>query len=137
MPTSDKKPGATKMPTDVWPQRGVFADLIRDYLKKTGSRQADFAEKVGTTTGTLRQWLYNSRRKPDIKNLILVSSLLGCPITTFIDNPSENIPGIPVGKTEEERVMVRRMAEDLSGMSSRQRHSALEVWASLVRAIKC
>ena len=103
-----------------WPQQQRLRDLVKQYQSDTGATQAKIAEELGTTVGTLRQWLYNKTRQPELETLQRLAGFFKVPVTDFIDNPGEKVIGHDLTNLSDQARFLLTMivkdyaAEDLS-----------------------
>jgi transcriptional regulator with XRE-family HTH domain len=121
---------------DVWPHRDAFQARVREYQARTGVTQDGVAEVLGTTTGTLRGWLYNRKRRPSFDTLQAAAALFGCSVTEFVDDPGAPPEGAPVDATEFDRFMLRAMGSDLEALTDEQKVAAFEAWKATMKAFK-
>jgi len=100
-----------------WLQKGIFADRVREYCRKSGlltkrgAVQMDVvADLFNLNEDTLRQFLYDSTRsRPHVDTLTHIASVLGCSVTEFLDAPNDPPPGMSSEQwadlTERERIL--------------------------------
>jgi transcriptional regulator with XRE-family HTH domain len=98
--------------------------------------QDGVAEALGTSTGTLRGWLYNRKRKPSLETLQKAAALFGCSITEFLDDPGAPPPGAAADASEFDRFMLRVMGSDLEALTDEQKVAAFEAWKATMKAFR-
>lgn len=97
-----------------WVQLETFKKRLKEYQKATGKRQAQVAEDLGTTYGTLRFWLAGVR-PPGFPNLQRAAILFGCSVTEFIDDPGREIAGQDVSYlSDQARFFAGLFAKDVA-----------------------
>ena len=109
-----------------WPQQSVFAERVKQFCKerglltKRGAVQMDvLAEMFGISEDVLRRFLQDSTRKrPHIKTLTRIASVLKCSVLLFLDVPSDAPPTITpehwTEMAEDERALLTSLLADFS-----------------------
>lgn len=105
------KPG--HHPVMAWARVDAFREAVRQYQERTGKTQAQVAEDLGTTYGTLRFWL-SGTRPPKKENLTKAAEVFGCSITRFWDDPGER-PDWLAGLSETSRAQFDSLARAWGG----------------------
>ena len=119
-----------------WHQVENFRHHLKKYQEETGKTQAEVAQDLETTYGTLRFWL-SGTRPPKVENLKRAASLFKCRVTEFIDDPGDPPPGITPEKwaeaSERTRVLGSAMFEDLLQMPEDEQEEYYKLWLQGVR----
>lgn len=114
-----------------WAQVETFRAHLKRYQEVTKKTQAQVADDLGTTYGTLRFWL-SGTRPPKVENMKKAATLFGCRVTDFIDDPMEVPPGIDPEKwtqvSEKSRVLASAMFEDLVSIPEAEQDAYYELW---------
>lgn len=126
--------------SDIWPQRVIFRKRLREYQLASGWTQEQVAEVLGVELSHLRNSIYRSEKKLGLEPLQRAAGLFGCSVTEFLDDPGGTPPaGVQAADfaamSEEDRLLVRMMVEDLSRIDPGKRRSAFDAWNSLMRTI--
>jgi transcriptional regulator with XRE-family HTH domain len=88
-----------------WAQVDVLRSMLDAHKKATGETNADVAQKLETTIGTLGFWLTGTRT-PKRANLQKLAAFFGCSVTRFMDDPNQEVAGRTAeGKSEQRRVL--------------------------------
>jgi hypothetical protein len=110
-----------------WPQQGVFAERVKEYcrknglLTKRGAVQMDIlADMFNLNEDVLRKCLQDTTRKrPHLNTLSHIASVIGCPVTDFIDAPNNPPPTIAherwADMNEGERALMTSLIAEFSG----------------------
>jgi len=83
-------------------QQPALKIAVKAYQARTGKTQQEVAEALGTTLGTLRQWLNNKERRPELESLQKISALTRVSVTQFIDDPGADYAGQDLSHESEE-----------------------------------
>lgn len=120
---------------DRWPQRRRFKALMDEWRKRQGLTIAETAGQLGLTYNTLRQYTSPARRdtKPSIELLQKATTLFGCSLTEFVDDPGAPPDGAAPDSSEVDRFMLRIIGIDLSKLTDREKQAAFEAWRSIIR----
>lgn len=98
-------------------QQPALKAAIKAYQKRTGKKQEEVARELGTTLGTLRQWISNKDRRPELESLQKISALTKVSVTEFIDDPGADYAGLDLSSESEETRFLARMI--IKGAKSR------------------
>ena len=124
---------------DVFPTRPKLQAHVLAFREHFQITPIDLALKLKRSPSGLKSILYDKTRPVGLDFIQNWSKLSGHSILEYIDDPASPIPGVDPVKfresSEQERVMLRTMAEDLSIMSPQARRSALEAWSAIVRGL--
>lgn len=85
-----------------FPQQVRLKAAVKAYQERTGKTQEEVAADLGTTLGTLRQWLNNKARKPELETLQKISALTKVSVAEFIDDPGREYAGQDLSDHSEE-----------------------------------
>lgn len=128
---------ATLLPADhrrmAWLRVENFRKRLKEYQDRTGKTQAEAAEELGTTYGTLRFWLSGTRppKNENLQRAVVVFGN-GCSITEFIDDPGGVPPGIDPTEwaetSERTRVLASAMFQDLRALPEDEQQIYYELW---------
>lgn len=112
-------------------QQPALKAAIKAYQARTNKTQSEVAGDLGTTLGTLRQWLNNKNRRPELESLQKISALTGVSVSEFIDDPGR--PGAAPTLGEMDRMFVRMIEADVTQLSEKQKLSLYESWSAILR----
>lgn len=90
------------LPMPRYVQQPALKAAIKAYQARTGKKQNEVAEELGTTLGTLRQWLNNKERRPELESLQKISALTKVSVMEFIDDPGADYAGQDLSNESEE-----------------------------------
>lgn len=90
-------------------QQPALKLAVKSYQARTGKTQQEVAEDLGTTLGTLRQWLNNKERKPELESLQKISALTRVSVMQFIDDPGRDYAGQDLSQESEETCFLASM----------------------------
>lgn len=110
------KPG-NNLPMPRYVQQPALKAAVKAYQERTGKKQQEVAEELGTTLGTLRQWLNNKDRKPELESLQKISRLTKVSVMEFIDDPGADYAGLDLSNESEDTRFLARMV--IKGAKSR------------------
>lgn len=99
-----------------WLQVDRLKNRLKAYQARTGKTQAQVAEDLGTSYGTLRFWLSGTRR-PELPTLQKFASVFqdGCTVSEFFDDPGAAPAGIDLSSySEVDRHRLLRMIQAIS-----------------------
>lgn len=117
-----------------WAQVEAFHQALKGYQERTGKTQAQVADELGTSYGTLRFWL-SGTRSPKRENLIRAAGLFGVPVTDFMDAPVFADMKTEV-LDERGRFIKRVMGADLAAMPEIEREAAFQAWKAIVAGFR-
>ena len=83
-------------------QQPALKVAVKAYQARTGKTQQEVAEALGTTLGTLRQWLNNKERRPELESLQKISALTRVSVMQFIDDPGADYAGQDLSQESED-----------------------------------
>ena len=116
-----------------WTRVDALRRRIREYQDRTGRTQAEVAEDLGTTYGTLRWWLAGVR-PPKNANLQNIVAVLGppCSMAEFIDDPGSPPAGLPADlwdqASDQDRALAMAILEDLQGIPETEKAAYYQLW---------
>lgn len=90
-------------------QQPALKAAVKAYQERTGKKQEEVAQELGTTLGTLRQWLNNKARMPELSSLQKISKLTKVSVVEFIDDPGADYAGLDLSNESEETRFLAKM----------------------------
>jgi len=122
---------------DEWAYRKQFRERVAEFRSKHHLSPEEMATRLGLKLTTYSGYLYKKKGKPGVEVLQLAAGLFGCSVLEFMDDPGSPVAGVTQGSfgeaTEQERVMLRAMSQDLAKLNPDQRRAAFEAWSAIVR----
>lgn len=104
-----KPMGSHNLPMARYVQQPALKAAVRAYQDRTGKKQEEVARELGTTLGTLHQWLNNKNRRPELENLQKISALTRVSVSEFIDDPGADYAGHDLSQESEETRFLAKM----------------------------
>jgi len=110
-----------------WPQQEVFCERVKQFAHRNGyttprgAVQLDVvADMFNLQEQSLRQFLQHKQQKrPRYSTLAHISSVLGCSVMDFLDDPGDPPPGVHLDRwlemSELERALTSEMLADMAG----------------------
>ena len=124
---------------DIFPNRAKLQAHILAYRERFLISANDMAVKLERSPSGLKSILYDKTRPVGLDFIQNWSRLSGHSILEYIDDPGSPVAGVDPVKfreaTEQERVILRTIAEDLAFMTPQARRSALEAWSAMARGL--
>lgn len=97
------------LPMPRYVQQPALKAAVKAYQERTGKKQEEVAQELGTTLGTLRQWLNNKARMPELSSLQKISKLTKVSVMEFIDDPGADYVGLDLSNESEETRFLAKM----------------------------
>ena len=122
---------------DEWAYRRQFRDRVAEYRSKHHLTPDEMAMRLGLKPSTYTGYLYKKKGKPGVEVLQLAAGLFGCSVLEFMDDPGAPVAGVGAESfseaSEQERVILRAIAEDLVKLTPDQRRAMFDAWSAIVR----
>lgn len=101
------------------PDQTRYGEIIRERRKGRGWTQAELAERLGTSTGTISRWENSSSTKPGIDQINALCTLLGIPIEPFVRDLGLNLSPPIAGRLPRELLlaMLEVPPQELAGLT--------------------
>lgn len=126
---------------DIWAHRTAFIEAVKAHRKVSGLKLGEIAPLIGLKESTLKDYLYRNDAKPSLEVLQAASTLFGCSLLEFVDDPGGQPPGGVADDvfrygTEEDRVFLRAMGSNIQGLTPEQKRNAMEACLAVLRGIR-
>lgn len=129
---------------DPWPQRSRFRELVDRWVdarteKTKTERREIMAVELGIGRESLKQY-YSGKVIPGRDLIQRIAGVLSCSVSDLMDDPGGAPEGFEAREwsefSESERMMVRRMFEDLRELSGERRKGYFEAWRHAMAMVK-
>jgi len=122
---------------EVFPKRSQLREDVLAYRLVHKLSKDEMAELLKRKPTSLHSILYDKTRPVGTDFIQNWAALSGHSITEYIDDPGRPVPGVAQEQfgeaSEQERVILRGIAQDLAKLTPEQRRAASEAWSAIIR----